>query len=450
MKYFVEVIRETITDENATASRLSETLKLDYNKALALLRRNPVTKPINQAEAEKVARLFRRAGVEVLIRSEVPQTVAEVKAASPELPTNPKLPKAPSPLPEENPQIPAGFPDLDVKLSNPKLPMNPEPEVIFSSPDLPPVNTVPSWPNVTVSSPDLPDVKISSSTWPDVKLSSPDLPEPKRSHPDFKLSDQEPAQEESLKLPPTFFASNPQDATSEASKPFESKYPILPAVSDAPVMQPASSGSGVGHFLLASLLPGFLTIAGMGIALYLLALPFMRNQQTMAIQNTTSSLASSLSGMVDKSLDDLELRQKLQAAINRTQPALRQNHIDFVLLTDTAGNQVAGWYQDLPTPGVPDNFITPVLPEISKTLSESTVPNLPLQKQLIINSSLMNIANQVVRQQTTPVGVVTVGMRDQTLLEQIQQPTLVTLVAGLVPLLLFSLLLSLMLGRRQS
>jgi hypothetical protein len=57
MKYLVEIIPESIPNLEAAAAKLATTLKLEPAKAAALLKRNPVTKPVSQAEAEKVARL---------------------------------------------------------------------------------------------------------------------------------------------------------------------------------------------------------------------------------------------------------------------------------------------------------------------------------------------------------------------------------------------------------
>lgn len=422
MKYFVEVIKDSITDEQAAAKQLADTLKLDMTKALALLRRNPVTKPVSQAEAEKVARLFRKAGIEVFVRSDAPES---------------ELPPVSPPVEVENPTL------LGTKISSPTLP-----EVKVSNANWPYAQTSgPDVPEVKFSSPELPDVKISSSTWPDVKISSPDLPDVKLSNPDLTAT---PVQGDPLKLDSGFFGNSPAADTPAPSAPFESKYPTLPPVSDAPVATSRNTNDSVGRFLLASYLPGLLGLAGIATALYLLGLPILRNQHTASLQNATSTLASSLSGMINAPLDDLNLRQQLQGAINRTQPALEENKVDFVLLSDAQGGQVAGWYRGLPTPGVPDNFINPVLPDITRTLSEATAPNLPIQQQLIIDGQLVNVANQVVRQQNTPVGVITVGMKEKTLMDQIQQPAIVSLVAGLIPLLLSGLLLSLMFGRRQS
>jgi hypothetical protein len=424
MKYFVEVMKDSITDEQAAAKRLADTLKLDITKALALLRRNPVTKPVSQAEAEKVARLFRKAGIEVFVRSENLDSLESPESIQPPVP-DVKTPTWPDPK--------ISSPDLPVKVSSPEWP-----EVQASSPALP---------NAKFSSPELPDVKISSSTWPDVKISSPNLPDVSLSHPDLSAT---PVQDEALKLDSGFFGNPPVNDTPAPTVPFESKYPTLPPVSEAPVVQSGNTHDSVGRFLLASFLPGLLGLAGITIALYLLGLPILRHQQAAALQNATSTLASSLSGIINAPLDDLNLRQQLQGAINRTQPALEENNVDFVLLTDTQGNQVAGWYQGLPTPGVPDNFINPVLPDITRTLTDSTSPNLPIQQQLIIDGQLVNVANQIVRQQDTPVGVVSVGMQEKTLIDQIRQPSIVSLVAGLIPLLLSGLLLSLMFGRKQS
>jgi hypothetical protein len=441
MKYFVEVISDAITDEQAAAARLAETLKLDPAKALALLRRNPVTKPVSQPEAEKVAKLFRRAGIEVFIRTDTPEI--EVK----------NVPPIPSP---------------EVKAPAPSWP---EPKV--SSPTLPDISDVeissPSWPDAKISSPSLPDVKVSSSTWPDVKISSPNWPDVKISNSDLDMPgvnmpgvnipsvnmsspnlSATPIQEDALKLPSSFFGGPSEDAPRNVV-PFESKYPTLPPVSEAPIVTSESVTGGVGQFLLASLLPGFLAVAGIGAMLYFLGLPFLRNQQSIAIQNAASTLASSISGWIGNTpFNDPALQQQFQTTIARTQPTLRQNNIDFVLLSDAQGKQIAGWYQDLPTPGVPENFINAVLPEITRTLTEATSPNLATQQQLIIDGNLTNVSSQAVRQQDTPVGVITVGMQEKTLLEKIRQPSMITLVSGLIPLILSSLLLSLILGRKRS
>ena len=423
MKYFVEVLRDAISDEQAAATRLAETLKIDTNKALALLKRNPVTKPVSQPEAEKVAKLFRRAGIEVFVRSE-PE--ADFKF---------------EPTPTVSPSQPI----------EPVTPPSSTPETKPSSP---------SWPDVKMSSPTLPDapeVKLSSPSWPDVKLSSPDLPNSHYSVPNVNLSSPNllgtPVSDEALKIPSSFFGTTPtQDLPNqETLPPFESKYPTLPPISDPREVKPSTRSDSVGKFLLTAFLPGFLALAGVAVALYLMALPFMRNQQNASVQNAASTLASSISGwMDDVALSNPTLQQQLQATINRTQPPLRQQGVDFALLSDAEGNQLAGWYQDLPTPGVPDNFTNAILPDIKRTITEAATPNLSHQQQVIIDGSLFNIATHPIRQQDNAVGVVTVGIKDQTLTERIKQPALRTLLSGVAPLLLSGLLLSLIFGRKRS
>ncbi|MGL4611082.1 MAG: hypothetical protein ACRCYY_15630 [Trueperaceae bacterium] len=104
MKYFVEVIPESIGSLETASSRLATVLKLDATKTMTLLKRNPVTKPVSQEEAEKVARLFSKAGLQVTIRPEtgtapnanVPRSSANITSTS--IPTSP-LPSTPASYP---------------------------------------------------------------------------------------------------------------------------------------------------------------------------------------------------------------------------------------------------------------------------------------------------------------------------------------------------------------
>jgi hypothetical protein len=201
-----------------------------------------------------------------------------------------------------------------------------------------------------------------------------------------------------------------------------------------------------------------LALAGVFTALYLLGLPLLRSQQRSAAETTAASLASSLGGWIgDVSLDNPALSQQVQSVIANTRTGLRERGIDFVLLSDPKGNQLAGWYKELSTPGVPDTVTgtEQVKNQLSRALGAAVAaeagtalgtrdPN----NRLTIDGETLELATEAVLHGSTPVGAVVVGTSQQHLTASLQQPLVTTLLAGILPLLL-GILISLLVSRNR-
>ncbi len=459
MKYVVEIIPESITDLEAATSSLAKTLKLDPAKAAALLRRNPVTKPVSEAEAEKVARLFTRAGIEVFIRSEEEAPVVTPQPASQPSQTAPQT---------EIPQVSeAAQPIFD----NPSTPVDTMTNAVTSQID----NGFPSIPPETEYTPDL---ETASYTEPaatdqdsfeqeysdeqeyseplahtpashdpspqDPILQDPILQDPMLQDNAFHVQTMH--GEETLKIPSGFFTPVPESDEAPAQSQ------DLPAEPDVTLPPPVSARGGLGKIAFASIVPGLLALAGVFTALYMFGLPFLRTQHRTAAETTAVSLASSIgSWLGDVSLSNPTLGQQVQSVVANSQAGLRGRGIDFVLLADSEGNQLAGWFKDLPTPGVPDTVTaTPeISSQISSALGGTTPETSGANSQLIVDGETLELASAAVRQGETPVGAVVVGSSQQPLMTKVRELLNPTVLAGVLPLLL-GILLSLLIGRSRS
>jgi hypothetical protein len=447
MKYLVEIIPESLTDLQGATLRLAEALKLDPAKAAALLKRNPVTKPVSQGEAEKVARLFNKAGIDVFIRSE-----EEVVA-----------PLQPLDIPQPNVSNVVSSALLEKPtLDDVPAPPNPVPEPILSTPD--PIVKPDEVGQINLSSevttPHLDIDYTSAARMPSVvpeidhasSLRSEVAPENVAKPNSFQINTMH--GEETLKIPQGFFTPVPESEPEEP-EPLESSE-----VTEASLLAPTPGRSGgLGKIAFASIVPGLLALAGVLTALYLLGLPLLRSQQRVATEATAISLANSIGGWIgDVSLTNPTLSQQVQSVITRTQTDLRGRNIDFVLLSDSEGNQLAGWFKDLPTPGVPDTVAATqeVRNQISNALgaavaAEASTPvgSSNASQRLVVDGETLELASAAVRQGTTPVGAVVVGSSQQQLTAKLQQPLTTIVLAGVLPLLL-GIIISLLMGRNRS
>jgi hypothetical protein len=440
MKYLVEIIPESITDMEAATSKLAATLKLEPAKAAALLRRNPVTKPISQAEADKVARLFSKAGIEVYVRSE-----EELTEVAPVIPARadtlirqiheteqatPGEPVAESVQPNAlaTPLEPSVQPELS------QAPTQQHIEHEFTEPEF----TEPEFtePEFTDSGLDAPVTEKAPSLAPETQQVS----NVTNQHDPFEAKSTQ--GEETTKIPPGFFTPVPEGSITSHS---EQSSPELPVVEE---MMPPRAGNGLGKIAFASILPGLLALAGVLTALYLLGLPFLQGQQRVSAETTAVSLANSIGGWIgDVSLDNPALSQQVQSVIARTQSDLRGRGIDFVLLTDNEGNQLAGWYKD--SLGVPDTIaaIETLKTQISNATGAAVATS--TNARLSVGGETLGLASAAVRRGDTPVGAVVVGTSEQQLMAKVRPLLTPLLLAGLLPLLL-GILLSLLVGRNRN
>jgi hypothetical protein len=447
MKYLVEIIPESITDLPGTTSKLAQTLKLDPAKAAALLKRNPVTKPVSQAEAEKVARLFTKAGIEVFIRSEE-EVAAPTEVSSPPEASQPSVSiVSNSALLEQT--------HIDDAPVNPQT--TPVPETHSSTPDLTVKFEEANQAHVAdITTPHVDTSHTSSARPPSVVpeighvSSVRSEAETESAHKQNTLNINTMHGEETLKIPQGFFTPVPESET-ESVEPSEA--------TEATVVPTPTRSPGLGKIAFVSIVPGLLALAGVLTALYLLGLPLLRSQQRVAAETTAISLANSIGGWIgDVSLTNPTLSQQIQSVITRTQAELRTRNIDFVLLSDTEGNQLAGWFKDLPTPGVPDTVTATeeVRSQISYALgaavaSQTGTPvgeNAP-SASLIVDGETLELAAAGVRQGTTPVGAVVVGSSQQNLTARLRDPLTMIVLAGVVPLLI-GIALSFLIGRNRS
>jgi hypothetical protein len=442
MKYLVEIIPESITDLEATTSRLAAALKLEPAKAAALLKRNPVTKPVSQAEAEKVARLFSKAGIEVFIREEVLTTeVAPVIPAradtliqqihqSEQIQETGQATVQPTPLQDMSESV-----TLEPTLEQPIQRESPPPlaaqEPEFTDPGLGAARAteLPKAPSV------VPETHQVLSLIPPHEPSSHDDPFQTKS-----VQGSEP-----VTIPSGFFTPVPEGSVTSHS---ERSSPELPAFEVEESVPPSSASSGLGKMMFASIVPGLLALAGILTALYLLGLPFLQSQQRTSAETTAVSLASSIGSWIgDVSLDNPALAQQIQNVVARTQSDLRGRGIDLVLLSDTEGNQLAGWYKD--GQGVPDTVAgaTSIKTQISNALASTTTPDDPAAR-LSIDNEVLGLAAATVQQGNTPVGALIVGTSEQSLMAKLRPLLTPIVLAGVLPLVL-GILVSLLIGRNR-
>jgi hypothetical protein len=416
MKYLVEIIPESITDMDAAASKLAAALKLEPAKAAALLKRNPVTKPVSLAEAEKVAKLFNKAGIEVFVQNE--EEYARTASTS--------QPQAEVQHFKQADSVPV--------VSKPAQPIT-EPKPL---PNPPPT-----------------EQQTEISTVVQAKRTDPGRATPKSIVPET-----EPAQladpfqtktvqgGEPLNIPSGFFTPVPEETTVPAEG---SDLSLVAEMAPHRSSDRLSRPSGSGKIAFASIVPGLLALLGIGAALYLVGLPFLRTQEHTSATTTAVALANSLGGWIgDVSLDNPTLSQQVQTVINRTQSELSAQGIDLVLLTDAEGNQLAGWYNE--TQGVPETLALSeaVKAQISAALAGATTTgeSNTAPAQLTLQNEVLGLASAAVRQGDGAGGAVVVGRSEQPLMAKLQGllPTLG--LAGVLPLVL-GMVVSFLVGRNR-
>jgi hypothetical protein len=447
MKYLVEIIPESITDFGAATSRLASTLKLEPAKAAALLKRNPVTKPVSQAEAEKVARLFTRAGIEVFVRS-------EDESPTPPLQTN--LTHEPTPATPEEKVVPISTtrPTFDRPESSTVEP----PAPVIHTPDI-------NLKSVSHFESEATNIEAARmpSVVPEIDHAS-SLPTNPPSAPSFEGSHSfDTPHTDEFKLPSGFFTpvpapDNPSLSGSAITTSAATTSPATTSSVTSSSIEPVGPAQGsLGKLLFASIVPGLLGLAGVFTALYLLGPPLLRSEQRTPTVTTAVSLASSIGAWIgDVSLDNPALSQQLQNVTESTRIGLQERGIDFVLLTDLEGNQLTGWYKD--SLGVPDTITNTdvVRNQVSTALGEAVASDTgtPLgsgdpNTRLTLDGETLELASQVVRQGTTPVGTVVVGRSDQPLTSRSQSLLTTLALAGGLPFLL-GILISMLIGRSRT
>jgi hypothetical protein len=431
MKYLVEIIPESIADKDLAVSNLAAALKIDHAKAASLLKRNPVTKPVSQAEAEKVAKLFTKAGIEVFVRAEVEELIDDTPSSEPTETSAQRLePPQPKPLRTETAQSLKNLQDASSIVAPPVAPTS---NLTTTSSD--------ALPTPRATDPGL----RNTSSHASAAEASPEM-----EHPDaFQARSIQ--GEETLKIPSGFFTPVPDGAVTSHS---EFSSPDLPVTE---TMTPPKSSSGIGNIAFASIVPGLLALAGILTALYLLGLPFLQAQQRTSAETAAVSLASSIGGWIgDVSLDNPALSQQVQNVVARSQGELRERGVDLLLLTDNEGNQLAGWYKD--APNVPDTIVTTdsVRTQISNAVggAVAVTTDTPLGEgnpniRLTVDGETLGLASAAVRQGNTPVGSVVVGASEQRLMTSVRPLLPTLLLAGVLPLLL-GILLSLLISRNRS
>lgn len=435
MKYLVEIIPESITDVEAATSKLASTLKLEPAKAAALLKRNPVTKPVSLAEAEKVAKLFNKAGIEVFVRSEEEHLhhASHIHSRTETLIQHAKQPDVV--------QL-ASRPSVDPPL--PPLVSKATPAVLAST-----VTQARGVEHQKSSVAQISREDLEPSLEPAPVTAKPKVPSvvPETQQAPSMTTTEDPFQTktiqgaEPLSIPSGFFTPVPEGAVTPAA---DSSSPAL-------TEETKTQRGGLGKIAFASIVPGLLALVGLGAALYVLGLPFLQGQQRAAAETTAVSLASSLGGWIgDVSLNNPVLSQQVQNVITRTQTELQGHDIDFVLLTDAEGNQLAGWYKE--AQGVPEAVALSqeVKGQISNALGVATSdPQDPSAARLSMAGEVLGLASAAVRQGDTPVGAVVVGSSEQSLMAKLQAMLPTLGLAGVLPLVL-GMLVSFLVGRNRS
>jgi hypothetical protein len=429
MKYLVEIIPESITDIEAAASRLATALKLEPAKALSLLKKNPVTKPVSEAEAEKVARLFTKAGIEVFVRAEdevgLSSQSTQPVQAQPVQQTQPIQQTQPVPAVTDaqhqnvHAQQHSQPVSEGVKSPSPATPRFEEPS--FEEPKFEePAFEQPSF--------EEPAFEGSNRTNPGVK--APSLSPETAATGENAFAAKSVQGEETSKIPAGFFTPVPEGSvTADAAGP----NPDLPALDD---VTPARTG-GLGKLAFASIVPGLLALAGVFTALYLLGLPFLRAQQRTSAETAAVSLAGSIGNWIgDVTLDNPAISQQVQNVILGTQTELRGRGIDLVLLTDNEGNQLSGWFKD--GQGLPEGV------SADAVRTASTTPEARLQ----VDDDTLELVATPIQRGGTSLGNVIVGSTEQSLMANVQPLLTTLLLAGVLPLLL-GILLSLLIGRNR-
>ena len=409
MKYVVEVEAPLPDDMGPAISSVAAAFNIGEDRARNLLDRAPgtVTKAVSEREAKAVARIFMRAGLQVVVQ--------------------------PRPEPGE------------------AVPPPPEPQVVIQ-PGPEPVEVTPPPPEPVASA--------ASSTMVREADSAPSQPSPLVSEvrePSFEATSiPSPPSEPAATVSSRWGAEASPGQIAEVSTPaaaVETRGRTRSDFDQGPVELPEFQAPKRRlrrrrlrrRILSAGIVPALLAVVFTLAA----AAVMVRNLSETLLVDSASNPVIALAGGAEAILEGSSLRdpvavQRLHQLTLSTQQDFLQRNISFVLVTDTEGNRLAGWYGDDPgLTTVPEELIPAIQLEVRDAATRESAGDEgvelgtidPASRELPLIGSPVDVTSKAIRVDGAVAGAVLVGIARADLYRQLLLALLIALGAGLVPVL---------------
>lgn len=472
-KYVVEVREPPGVNRPQVIKQLAESFGVDQKKAQSLLRRvpGPVTKAVSEQEAKKVARLFKRAGLQASMRP-----ASEEQSAQPSKASNPdkrlsstavRPPKVEKPAPQridahEQEALEPGektvVSDNDAALqsalnksrqSPPRPPSATRPPppprpAAQRPPPSPPSNAAP-----TRSSKVAPEPKTPEQLQ---RRHSTKTPSPEVFQTQVVNSGQQGPAHAGLMVPPesgagdanTLDAMELQTSSATAAKPSASVWK-KPAWLRVPHWQ-LGFVSLRSKFVLASITPALLVLLAALIAVLSTVPGALRLQLLESARNPAIAFASSIAGLIDtERLAEPAVQTRLQAMLESSRSNFQRQNVLFILVTDADGNRIAGWYGDgFNSASIPAVVSTAIQTQARRAAARAFIEQAgialgshnPPSRLIDIGNSRIEVASHAISRGERSLGAVVIGISDAVIAAREREVLLSTSTFGAIPVLL--------------
>ncbi len=207
----------------------------------------------------------------------------------------------------------------------------------------------------------------------------------------------------------------------------------------------ARSRSGMSlrnKFLLTSVIP-VLLVSGLTIGAILLTIPnALRTQLLESARNPAIAFASSISGLSEtQSLDSPGAVAQLQTTLNTSRESFREQEISFILVTDTEGNQLAGWYESATsTEGIPPVLRTAIQSQARRAVARAYIARNdielgttnPPSRRIEAEGTAIEVTGQAIDRNDQSIGAVVIGISSAVIDRQINGVLGVTIAIGVI------------------
>ncbi len=408
MKYVVELRGPIPGDRERLAQTVAEAFNIPFKKAYLLMKRAPgvVTKPISEREAKLVSSLFRKVG----LSAEMQVFDATLHAATvPVAAAGGAQPRASATAPAagggaESYSPPPSDASTGASTGRPRSPLLSvveEPAVDFSRGQVAPVGQ----PAEPAEQPQEPEGEPKAP----VEAAAAEIEE----------------------------VASEVVATEAVSGETVSEVPVTEEVAEKSVaakhvVRPATPSMQIG------LLPAALALAVVVAAAWLPLLASLRSQLDESARNLAVAFAYGLQDRVSAdALASAEGRQGLQTLLEASKFELRPQNTRFVVITDSSGIPVVGWYDTKPTVAdLPADVLLEVQAQAQAALAGTTSVRTAASPLSTFSEGLFGgsggIAAEVVPRGGAAEAAVVVGLSRQGVNQQVQTGILLTVLVGLV------------------
>lgn len=248
------------------------------------------------------------------------------------------------------------------------------------------------------------------------------------------------------KVEPGAGAADPWATTEPDAIPEALWEPEAPTVASRPTGRRVSLRS---KFLAAAILPTVLAVAAAIGAITFTVPGALRTLLLESARNPASAMADGIAAFASAATLSPADATRLQTQLDATRLDYQGKNVAFMLVTDVAGNPLAGWYKSEPKlQSMPSDVRTYTQTQARRAVAEQFMKanNYPVgtenppSRLVDAGGQTLEVAAQPISRSGAALGAVIVGMTSQTVQNRVLGTVTNTLLASLLPIILAFLL----------